>query len=362
MKRIFLLALVLRLIGIFIFRNIDNYDLQSYSQVGELTFKNINIYPKIASLHHPYFPVFLYIEAFAFWLERLGGFGRLGVIAILKVIISFFDLGNLIFVYLLSNKNLKAAFLYAINPVSVLIFTLHGQFDAIPLFFLLFTFYLVTLRVTKHKKLWTPLGCLLFSIAVMVKTWPLLFIITLYKRLKNKKLILLILVFPLLSIIIYTLLFKASFIDIGKTLVSYQGLWGLWGIWGLLGSWRLRWQKLSTLIFLLVFFIYSLFKKEKNIIKEILGLLFFFFIFTTNFSIQYFSWIMPFLAIIKPKKYWLITLAITSYLCLSYLSWIFPTAFTHRSLGEGGLTISGLLLWFFLAWFFWMAYRKKKLV
>lgn len=356
MKKIILLALVLRLIGIFIFRNLDNYDLKSYFQVGELTFKGINIYPRIANLHHPYFPAFLYVEAITFWLGRLEGFGRLGMITIIKLIVIIFDIGVLCFIYLLSRKNLKAAFFYAVNPVSILIFTLHGQFDAIPLFFLLLSLYLVTLRVTRHEKLWIPLGCLTFSLAVMTKTWPLLFIITLYKRLKNKKLIVLVLLFPLISIIVYSLLFKALVIDIAKTIVSYQGLWGIWGVWGLWGRWRLRWQKLSFLIFLISFFDYSFFNKRKNLIDEILNLLFFFFVFTTNFSIQYFSWLMPFLAIIRPKYYWFLTLAITIFLSFSYASWIFPL------ISPTVLIIFSLILWIYLALIFLVAYRKKKIV
>jgi len=346
-KRVILLALLLRLVGIFIFRNIDNYDLKSYFQIGELTFKGINIYPRIANLHHPYFPFFLYVEAFVFWLTR----NKLIFITIIKFINVLFDLGNLYLIYLLSKKNPKSAFFYAINPVSILIFTLHGQFDAIPLFFLLLS--LVTLRVTKHENPWTPLGCLIFSMAVMIKTWPLLFVISVYKRLRNKKLIILVLLFPLISVIIYSLLFKTSIINIVNTIVNYQGLWGKWGLWGLLGKWRLRWQKISTLIFLLSFFVYSYLNKKRNILKEILYLLLFFFAFTTNFSVQYFSWLMPFLAIIRPKYYWFLTLAITIFLSFSYASWIFPL------ISPTVLITFSLTLWIYLASFFWMAYRKK---
>jgi len=341
-KKIILLALILRLIGIFLFCDINNYDLQSYLKVGELTSCGINIYPAVANLHHPYFPAFLYIEAFAYWLGR----SKIIIIDIIKIINIIFDLGNVYLVYLLSKKNLKSAFLYAVNPVSILIFTLHGQFDSIPIFFLLLSFYSLATP-------WVNWGILSFSFAVMIKTWPLLFIISLYKRLKNKKLILLTMVFPLVSIIIYALLFKASFLDIGKTLVGYQGLWGIWGVWSLVGKWRLRWQKLSTLIFLLVFFIYSFFKKEKNLIKEIFHLLFFFFILTANFSIQYFSWLIPFLAIVRPKNFWQISLSISGYLILSYLSWFFTL--TNQKI----LTAYGLIIWFYLASIFLVAYRKK---
>jgi len=289
---IFLLALIIRLTCLYIFRNINNYDLQSYLQVGELTLNRINIYPDVASFHHPYLPFFLY---FAFYLKKFS----INPIIILKFINIIFDLGNLYLVYLLSKKNLKTAFFYAVNPVTILITTLHGQFDVIPLFFLLLSFYLI-----KIKK--ETFSILLFSFAAMTKTWPILFIISFYKKLKNKKIILLVLVFPVISIILYTVLFKSSVINITKTIIGYQGLWGIWGAWTLLGEWRLRWQKLSTLIFLVCFFHFSYLNKNRSIVKEILNFLFFFFIFTTNFSIQYFVWIIPFLIIVKPKKYLLL--------------------------------------------------------
>lgn len=146
MKKIIFLALFLRLLTIFVSRNIDNYDLQSYLQVGELTLNKTNIYPDIANLRHPYFPAFLYIEAFAYWLGNLEGLRRLGIITIIKIIISLFDLVNVYLVYLLSEKNLKKAFFYATNPIPILIFAFHGQFDSIPLFFLLLSLYLIKIN------------------------------------------------------------------------------------------------------------------------------------------------------------------------------------------------------------------------
>ncbi len=314
-KIIFIIALFIRLIFLYLFRNVTNYDLQSYLQVGELTLKGINIYPDVANLHHPYLPFFLYLEALAYWLGR----SKIIIITIIKIINVIFDLGILNLVYLLSKKNLKTAFLYAINPVTILITTLHGQFDVIPIFFLLLAIYLLN----KKQEL---LSVLSFSFAIMTKTWPLLFVVILYKRLKNKKFIVLSLVFPLISIIIYSLLLRVSVFSIIKTIAYYQGLWGIWGLSGLLGRLgRLGvfWQKLTTLIFLTYFFSYSYFKNKKNLIEEVFNLLFLFFVFTTNFSIQYFSWLMPFLILVKPKKSLRLIILITLCLFSSYYFWLF---------------------------------------
>jgi len=316
MKKILLIGLVIRLICLYFFRNVNNYDLESYSLVGQLTLKGISIYPDVANLHHPYLPFFLYIEALTFYLGSLGGLGSFGTIVIIKIINIIFDLGILYLVYLLSKKNLKTAFLYAINPVTILITTLHGQFDVIPIFFILLTIYLLQ----QKKELASILS---FSFAVLTKTWPILFLIPIARKIKNKKLLILIIVLPVIFSLIYVLLFKSSLISIIKTLTYYQGLWGIWGLFDLLGEQRILFQKLTTLIFLVGFFAYSFFNNKKNLIKNILSLLLFFFVFTTNFSIQYFTWIIPFLILIKPKNYLFLIILISSYLFSFYYFWLF---------------------------------------
>ncbi len=335
MKKVFLLAVIIRLICLYLFRNVTNYDIQSYLQVGELTLRGINIYPNVANLHHPYLPFFLYVEALAVWL----GQSQIIIITIIKIINVIFDLGILYLIYLLSKKNLKTAFLYAINPVTILITILHGQFDVIPVFFILLAIYLLN----KKQEL---LSVLSFSFAVLIKTWPILFFIPIIKRFKNKKLTILVILFPVLFVIIYLWLFKSSLINIGKTLIYYQGLWGVWGIWGLLGRLGMFWQKLMTLIFLTYFFSYSYFKNKKNLIEEILNLLFLFFVFTPNFSIQYFVWIIPFLILIKPKNYLSLIILISIYLFSFYYFWLFCV---NCKITPSWLTIiqniTGFILW-----------------
>jgi len=324
MKKIFITALLIRLICLYLFRNVTNYDLQSYLQVGELTLKGISIYPDVASLHHPYLPFFLYVEAMAYQIGLIRLIGQMGSILIIKIILSIFDLGVTYLIYLLSKKNSKTTFLYAVNPVTILITTLHGQFDVIPVFFILLAIYLLN----KKREL---LSVLSFSFAILTKTWPVLFTIPIARRIRDKKLIILIIFFPVVSMLIYSWLFHGSAADIVRTVLGYRGLWGIWpsfvpiliGTTAGKGIVGLFWQKLTTLIFLICFFSHSWFNKEKNLIKNILKLLFFFFVFTTNFSIQYFAWIIPFLILIKPKKYFQLIIFIAFYLFSFYCVWLF---------------------------------------
>ncbi len=310
--QIFFLALCIRLICLYIFKNITNYDLQSYLQVGELTLKGINIYPEIANLHHPYLPFFLYFEAFSIWFGK----SKFMSVVILKLINLLFDIGVLYLVYLLSKKNLISTFIYAVNPVTILITTLHGQFDVIPIFFLLLSIYFLN----KNRGL---VSILFFSLSILIKTWPILFFIPILRKIKNKKIIPLILLLPIIFISIYIWLFKSNLIYITKTVIYYQGLWGIWGISILFRKIGVFWQKTSTFLFLISFFGYSLLTKSINIIKRIYALLIFFFVFTTNFSIQYFAWFIPFLILIKPKKYLYLIFLISIYLFSFYSIWLF---------------------------------------
>jgi len=234
----------------------------------------------------------------------------------IKLINIVFDLGILYLIYLLSNKNVQKTFIYAINPVTLLITTLHGQFDVIPVFFILFSIYLLN----KKRDFSSILS---LSLAIALKTWPLLFFIPIFRNLKNKKIIVLVAIFPIFFVLIYSFLFKSSLIDISKTIIHYQGLWGIWGPWSWIGKIRMIIQKTATMLFLISFFGYSLINTTKNTVKNIYLLLFFFFTFTTNFSIQYFTWLVPFLILIKPKNFLYLIIFISIYLFSFYYAWLF---------------------------------------
>ena len=337
-----MIAIFIRLICLYLFRNVSNYDLESYFKVGELTLKRVNIYPEISNLHHPYLPFFLYFEALAVWLGK----SKIISVMIIKSINILFDLGILYLVYLLSNKNLQKTFIYAINPVTILITTLHGQFDVIPIFFILLSIYWINIKKE-------ALSVFSFSFAILTKTWPVLFIIPILRkvcvchprengdpeRLDSRLclrrqvrgndrwglLTILIMFFPVLFTTLYCVFFKVNPIDIGKTIIYYQGLWGIWGPWSWIGKIRIIFQKAATILFLISFLGYSLINTTKSIVKNIYLLLIFFFIFTTNFSIQYFAWFIPFLIIILPKKYLHLVTLIALYIFSFYFNWLFCT-------------------------------------
>ncbi|GAB4219289.1 MAG: hypothetical protein Fur009_4710 [Candidatus Microgenomates bacterium] len=335
------LGFLLRLFTIFAFKNINNYDLQSYFLVGKLTSQGVNIYPNIAKLYHPYLPFFLYIEALAYNIGK----SQETVSIIIKLINTLFDLGNIYLIFLIS-KNLKKTLLYAINPVLILTFSLHGQFDAIPIFFLLLAIY----YLRQNREL---LSMINYSLAILIKTWPLIFICAVFKYLKDKKKIFIIIFLPIFFTIFYLIVFRSLFLYILRTILNYQGVWGVWGLSIFFQNLRFSYQKIITITFLLIFFLISFSLKKKNIIDKIYFLLVFFIIFSPTFSIQYFSWFMPFLILKKPKNYNVIIVLITFYLIFNYLLWAYKFELIY-------FNIITLTVWFLILKIYY-AYILKKI-
>ncbi|MBI3620119.1 hypothetical protein HY214_03190 [Candidatus Roizmanbacteria bacterium] len=320
--KIVLLGLALRILFILISLPVNNYDLLAYENVGRAVINHLNIYPFPAILYHPYLPVMLYIEA----LTKLFGVWQP---ILLKLVFSLFDAGNIYLVYKLTRRPAKLrpgktgingkndqsivnAFLYAVNPISILITAYHGQFDSLPLFLLLATIF--------WKNPW------LLSLAVAVKTWPVFFLLPLIRRWHDKKNVLLLAFFPALSLILYALFFHIAPLIILRTIAGYRAVFGAFGIsrlYLLFGSSPPPIQiRAAIIVFLSLFFTYSAHqKKSRLLITEIFQLMLVFFILTPVFGIQWFIWLIPFLLLCKPRGAIFFYAVTTLLLITSYLQW-----------------------------------------
>lgn len=289
---VFLISFFIRVIIIYLSQSINNYDLSSYIQVGELITKGVNIYPKTALLHAPYFPLFIYLEALVYQLRFI-----IPPLIFIKIIINLFDLGNGYLIYLLSNKNIAKTILYLFNPVSLLVFCFHGQFDSLPLFFFLLAIFFLT-----NQKI-SIVSLFFYGIAIALKTWPIFFFIPFVKKIKKKQKLLIIPAILFFICFVYAYLFKTEIVNIITAIIQYHSLFNLWGFGKLiyhlffikLDQPPIFVQKIFLTVFLILFLIYSFFVSKKySLIKSIYYQLIFFFAFTVGFSIQYLSWFIPF--------------------------------------------------------------------
>ena len=120
-KSILIIGIILRVIVSFSFISLKHYDTISYFTIGTLSLQGKTIYPGYAYYHYPYFPGFIYIEALSIFFQRFG----FPYMLFLKLVFSLFDIFNIYFVYIISKKNTRSAFLYAVNPAMIFLSSAH---------------------------------------------------------------------------------------------------------------------------------------------------------------------------------------------------------------------------------------------
>jgi hypothetical protein len=326
-----LVGFVLRLIFILGSHGLMNHDLSAWLEVGNLTLTGTSIFPEPAPTKAPYFPLLIYMMSGSVWLQQFG----IDAVDIMKTVVAAFDTGIIYLIYRIT-KNQKAALLYALNPISILIIGIHGQIDAIPLSMLLLALYLQKYTIIS---LWVS------SLAIAMKTWPFIFLIPLYKQLKNRKLLLILTVIPIAMTLLYSVIFSVSILDILKPVMQHRGLYGVYGVSLVLKSMTNSHiiELLVSKLFPLVLIGYMLRSQKTDIYTQILYGMFFFFTFTPTFGIQWLIWLMPFLIITRHSHRFWYMLTGTVYLMGAYLQWSYP-GFGVESY-EAFLVIMGFVMW-----------------
>ncbi len=312
-KKSVVLGFILRIFFVGISIGIINYDLQSYQIIGAVTRDGIPIYPELALFRYPYVPFFLYLQTLATFVKPYD-------IIFIKLVIVLFDTAIIYLLHLLTKKK-QVPLLYAINPISIFISSIHGQFDAIPLFFLITAIY----AFQKNRIVWSGL---LYSLAVALKTWPIFFIFLFIKSLslKNRFLFLALTIsVPLLAVCIYSGIFKTPLNMIITTIRTYQPVFGVYGVGLVLknvfGREDLYFVGIAEKLFLLSLFGLSFFTRKKTLPEELLFLLLFLLSFTPVFGIQWFMWVVPFILIVNPRGTVALLGIASLFLLVTYAGW-----------------------------------------
>jgi hypothetical protein len=348
---IFIIGIVIRVFIIILSQGVSNFDLESYHIIGQAFLGHGEIFPSPANVFYPYFPLFIYLEAFSIWISSF----NIPYVIVIKLICLIFEVGIIYLLYLLNPKNTNTSLLYAVNPISVLISSFQGQFDALPIFFLLLAYYFLQ----KDKEI--P-AFSIASVAIALKTWPILFILPLISHAKQKRYAVFLITTPILSALLYHFLFHESFRDIIKTVYTYRGITGNYGIGYLLShspaSSLLKQQgTLISNLLLLLLGLWIYLKKSALPLKDCLYLLLIFFVITLGFGIQWLAWIVPFLLLYKVRYTILFFLVSTIYIVSTYSIWIQKYLFSQE-LDALFLTTLMLMVW---GSFCIMAYAQTKI-
>ncbi len=132
-------------------------DVLRYHRVAEHVL-DVSWNPYEAPRLYPYPPLWVWFEAAAGWLERQG----MSFAVAIKMPVMLAELG---IVALAAGWSMRAAWIYALHPVALLVAGFHGQFDSVMLLFLL-------AAVRLYEKAAFDRSALLLAAATATKTFP----------------------------------------------------------------------------------------------------------------------------------------------------------------------------------------------
>lgn len=162
---IFLLALLIRFIPATFFPFGSAYDITAFRWAAERIINREDIYYSVNVRHFfAFFPTFGLLLS---WFIKLSRSFGIPFLILEKLPIIIFD--SLIAALILKiSKSFKYALIYVFSPISIIMGAYGGQFDSLPLFFLLLALFLLS-----YKNYFR--GYVLLGLGTIVKPWPIIF-------------------------------------------------------------------------------------------------------------------------------------------------------------------------------------------
>ncbi|MGC8947516.1 MAG: glycosyltransferase 87 family protein [Anaerolineae bacterium] len=301
---VLLIGLLARLIPAATLLRGAEYDIESFRRVGEVFLQGQAIYSSpLVSGRHPYLPFQVYLIGAAIWISQKSGLPFAFTVKLPSIVA---DLGLIALIFRIVQKSGKSieqamtlGLLYALNPVSILVSAYHGQFDALP----------ALLLALAWNCLSKPgLSALFLGLAVVDKTWPILFLPIALMRLDSfRRQVLycsIAVAIPVLLTTAYLVAFPEDAVPLVRRALTHSGVPGWWGgsailniltggtEWGqralgLLGNYG-RWLVLGC-----VGLSYWLTRKESTIAALVTAILTLY-VFTPGFGLQWLLWVVPF--------------------------------------------------------------------
>ncbi len=330
--KIIVIAFSIRVIVLLLFINSRSDDINTFLRDGQYL---IDRDPRYDA---SYFPFVSYLGMAALYFKHF-----IDPYLFLKIIFIILDVAIVSPLFFLAKKNSQSAFIYALNPITIIVAVVHGQIDSIPMFLLLLGILLFV-----RKKIISSV--LVLSWAIYVKTWPLLFVVPIFKRAKNKLLFIFLPLIPTILTLIHSLIFPQTFLSIFLKVKNHLGIPGEWGIGKIFLNPRM--VHLLSRFFIFIFAIFAFLRKDKDMLKEILIIMLFFFVFTPTFGIQWIAWLVPFILLVRPKM-WIFFLIIASvYVTLGFV-WDADSYFhTIMPIWTNIIAGAGFVTWIFITYLF----------
>lgn len=342
---IFLLAFLIRFIPVTFFPFGSGYDVSSLRWTAGRVYEGSDIYYSLRFRHHhPYFPAFALLLS---WFLKISDQTKIPFLLLMKLPTILCDSAVAVIIYQITKK-MSNAFVYSLSPISLIIGAYIGQFDSIPLFFLLFSYYLLSIS----KKIFSSS---VLGLALISKPWALLFLPPILIRLESLRKRLVAIGIFLIPLILILSLYKIV-IPQGNLLVMFAGIAlydsgvGWWGLSAILGGTFMLSQVFKIITICLILINYFL-SKKKNIFLVAKLTILIIYIFSFGLGGNYLLWILPFALITNDRFLKPYLLLVGGYLILfgilGGLDLNFRPPFTPQILNQPYMFV----IWiFFLFW------------
>ncbi len=210
----------------------------------------------------------------------------------------------------------RFALIYAVNPVTILVTAVHGQFDSFPTLFLLLSAYFADNEQADQTDM--VLASLFFGLAIFAKGWPLLLLPLLVARARGLRQIAVCVAIALCP---YIFSMSALYLTAPSVLfhrvLFYSGLSGWWGftsfaaVWpgSMLAALSTAYGRVGNYLLIIGEVALAVHYYRRSSVNPIpfaialLAGLLLFYTFTAGYGIQYWLWIVPF-ALIDAAASW----------------------------------------------------------
>ncbi len=225
-----LVAIVVRLLPALWLPVGAGYDIESFKLVTDALLAGQEVYTSVLG-RHPYLPLQMYLMGGTAWLSDLAGLPYVVGIK-LPAVLADGAIAALITTSLSRDGRRPASaaafgLLYALNPISLLVTSFHGQFEAVTLLLLVLAWR--SWRFGRHVA-WSATA---LGLAILNKTWPVILLPVFWIRQKNWRdrilYAILALGIPLAGIVLYLVVFEASPLPMLRRALTHRGVAGYWG-------------------------------------------------------------------------------------------------------------------------------------
>lgn len=303
-------------------------DIASWEMVGEVLLQGQNPYKHTSFLRWP--PLWM-ITIFA--IKHLSLSLHLDFATLIKIPPITADVAIPVVIYYyfankrrsISRGRLYAA-MYVVNPISILVVAIHGQFDSITVLFLLLALYFVE-GYKEEADLF--IAAVLLSLAIFTKSWPLLLMPFFVAHVPGRKAKAAFIVVSLLPFLIsVSTLYALTPTDVYHKLVRYAGNTGWWGFTSFYSVVQHPatkfildfYSSIGSYLLLLAlggmsFYYYKLHQSRVlSLLEALVGGVLLIYVMAPGYGTQYMTWIVPFAIIYscrnKLARYFLVLVSL----------------------------------------------------